>query len=187
MLHYGTTGHGAWDEDICHQSFASSITNAQLRTKLEQLFGGNWDGTGNWRVDIYRTPNDCSQYSGQLWIDIYAYAYDYGGCGPASFVAFANPVYYGTPHQSDAFIYFNECHISGSGASMKSTINHEFGHVLGLKDPFDGNCGPGPTPSIMHQYTTYGCPSGYIETVQSADKTSVVNNVMPLDEPWWVE
>ncbi len=40
---------------------------------------------------------------------------------------------------------------------------------------------------VMHQYTYYGCPAGYIETVQSADISSVVSNVMPIDEPWWVQ
>jgi len=186
MLHYDSAGHGTWDEDICAESYAPTITDSQLSNRLGYLLG-NWDGAGNWRVDIWRTALNCGSYAGQTWIDIYAYAYDYGGCGQSSYVFLYNPVYYGVPHKADADIYFNECNIRYDNSSMRSTINHEFGHVLGLSDPYDGNCGPGPTPSVMHQYTYYGCPSGYIETVQSADISSVVSNVMPIDEPWWVQ
>jgi hypothetical protein len=100
-----------------------------------------------------------------------------------------NPVYYGTPHNADADVDFNECHIRYDSASTRSTINHEFGHVFGLRDPYDGACGPSAaTPSVMHQYPTpYGCPPGYVEWVSSHDIASIINNVMPLDEPWWVE
>jgi hypothetical protein len=72
-------------------------------------------------------------------------------------------------------------HVSAATPSRNSTINHEFGHVLGLLDPpLGGPCGSFPS-SIMHQYSDYGCPAGsYIEWPYTADKNSVVNNVMTL-------
>lgn len=111
---------------------------------------------------------------------------DAGECGGYSCQwAWALPVYQSgqLKHYNQSKVRFKYSHISDGASSMRSTINHESGHMFGLKDPPEG----GPCDiegwwfgsSVMHQYGVYGCPAGYIEYPTMYDKDTIVNGIMP--------
>ena len=186
LHYYSWEDQGTQGEDICAQSYDTSvITTDQFKGYLQVLYNQGWDGTGSGRVDNYFTSYSCESYdlSTASWIDVRASvvadasAY---GCQSSSCVVFAFNIYYGglILHRQGQ-MWIRTDHIQYATPSRTSTINHEFGHVLGLLDPpYGGPCGTFPS-SVMHQYSDYGCPVGsYIEWTYAADMSSVVNNVM---------
>jgi hypothetical protein len=184
-LHYYTWEmSGTMGEDICAQSYdTGAVSTATWLGYLQVLYNQGWDGTGGGRLDNYFTAYSCESYdlSTASWIDVRASlvadasAY---GCQSYSCVNFTFPIYYGGTllHHHQGRLWIRTDHITGSSDSRISTINHEFGHVLGLLDPPIG--GPCGTKNLMHQYTVYGCSSGYILWPTDPEKASVVNNTM---------
>lgn len=194
-LHIATMHNSVDDEDICADSHASNISDSVLRGYLnDALLTGNtpvWDGAGSWKINLWRTSNACDTYGYYPyndWIEVFATAWDLqdlpGFCGGTSCVNFGVPVVVNgiTLHHWQGYMFLYENHISPSGslASRISTINHEFGHIIGLLDPpDDGPCGTFPS-SVMHQYDDYGCPVGtYITYPYNIDLTTVAGTVMP--------
>ena len=177
-LHYSSSGHGSFDEDYCADSYNNTpITDSQLLTIVRNTLvidTPQWDLTANSKVDLWAASDPCFDYADRNWIEI-EFRLDHpskpGWCGGYSCVALVGPL----PSASDidhyqwANVYLVTGHIDGGSGEYHQTINHEFGHVVGLADPSYGDCGP-PT-SIMHTFTAYGC--GYVEFRQSADVSSV--------------
>ena len=77
-------------------------------------------------------------------------------------------------HYDWEVVYFDVHNLDGGSSEYHQTINHEFGHVLGLLDPdYYGDCYW--TPSIMHTFNYYGCP--YREYPYQVDKDSVLGRM----------
>jgi hypothetical protein len=171
----GDNGPGGNDEQYCVQSHDTSVvghTTARnfVRETLVGLdFDKIWDGTGNWKIDLWYTQNPCSSYSGSTRESIeieYHYGHNWnfiptcgGTYGYYNCVEFAQPTYnstYGHYDYTKGKVYL----VFSSGGQLntrgRAFINHETGHIWGLKDPnYSGHC---PTPSIMHGTAVgYGC------------------------------
>lgn len=177
-MHYASDGNGqagGMDEQYCVQSHDTSVVSnsaakAFVRETLTGLeFSKIWDGTGDWKIDLYATANPCSSYSGDTRASIeieYHYGHDWshipmceGDPGYFNCVEFSQRTYdanYGHSDYTKAKVYL----VYSSGGQLntrgRAFINHETGHVFGLKDPdYVGHC---HTPSIMHGTAVgYGC------------------------------
>lgn len=76
-------------------------------------------------------------------------------------------------------VYLKTSHIDGSAFWYHHTINHEFGHTLGLADPSYGDCQNGN--SIMHSGPAYGCDA--IEWPTIHDRGAVSDIAQSIDVP----
>lgn len=185
FIHWNSTGHGALDEDYCVDSHDSGMSDATAKSRVQSTLmsdGSHWDLIGSGKLDLYTASNPCLSYSDRSWIEIEFHVYS----NPSSFCW--NETGISCVHQIDLVggyhyryqnVYLKTSHVDGPASEYHQTINHEFGHVLGLRDPSttDGSdCSPS---SIMHTFAYYGC--GYVEYPTEGDISSVVNNVMPLE------
>ena len=76
----------------------------------------------------------------------------------------------GTRNYTYAFVRFKTSHLNGSVALYHHAVNHETGHILGLKDPnYYGHC----TDSVMHS-KYYGCATDR-QWPSGADRTRATN------------
>ncbi|MDX1430764.1 MAG: hypothetical protein R3282_10770, partial [Rhodothermales bacterium] len=122
--------------------------------------------------------------------EIEIHVMDVGLCGNnISCVDHFHPIGFSTltsegRHQKYANIYLDTQNIDGGSFEYHQTINHEFGHVLGLADPATNGseCNgeqvnpPSSIPvwdSVMHQFSAYGCSGSDVrEFPTSTDKSS---------------
>jgi len=189
-MHIATPGHGGYDEDFCAESFVEGyISDSEFRQFLiNKMYDVGWDGTGNYKIDQWATSGYCEGYWPDMeWIEMRISVVEDASpyyCGSASCVNFAYEVWQQSGAIKDHFqarLWLRRDHMYAlTSPSATATLNHELGPAFGLYDPFDTLCIEFPY-SVMHQfYEPYRCPSGvYILTPYPADKTSVVNNLMP--------
>ncbi len=183
-LHWSSPNHGLWDEDYCAQSYDYSvITTEALQAKLQTLiYNAGWDGIGSGNVDIWPTAYSCESYipnDSDVEVRLSIISSTTSVCGfEVSCVKFAWP-YYVNSQIKDYFqgvVWLKTFHVNPlSSDSATATINHEFGHVLGLLDGGGADCGI----SIMHQLDYCSPQPPYVLWPNQADKDSVVNNMMP--------
>ena len=196
-IHWQSVNHGFYDEDACYDSYTTSITDATFKTYLQDALWatGSWDlPLGNANLDIWTTTYDCANYDLSL-IELKYLVQDSGACGGFSCqTSWAYPVYQNgvLKHWNLSEVIFKTAHLTGTAASRRAVINHESGHMFGLKDPQDPIRNAQGTvttsyceadgwwfgSSVMHQYEVYGCPAGTIQ-YPVYDKETVVNTVMP--------
>lgn len=182
-IHANTTGStsGANDEDYCADSLTSSMSDATAKDIVKRTLvdlSPHWDGTGNYRIDLWVTANPCLSYSDRLWIEIeyrvYANASSYCGSDNVSCTYHYGPVNSGTHSDySSEIVFLDYQNVDGGEGEYRTTINHESGHVFGLLDPVEGNPQPYCQNSIMH-IPYYNC-SYNLPYPSNEDFSSVVN------------
>jgi hypothetical protein len=167
----GSGGPGSQDEQYCIQSQSSAINGYQLGDFIQETltkldFSIIWDGSANWRVDLWRTAKLCNEYDSATrgtieieyqmkdsWAEIPTCYPNY------SCVVFDNGVVDsvdGHTHYKWAYSYLRRDHAGNYDTRARKFINHETGHVLGLADPrYNGDC----PYSVMHNdlYSSMGC------------------------------
>ena len=188
--HWATAGYNITnDEDICSQSYdLPNISSATLDAYTSDWFTGTsvvWDLTGSGaKIDLYKSGYACDDLASQSWIDIEAKAFadpTASGVCTGSNVSCVN---FGDARIIDGiledywqgYVFFKTSHLTGTPASRRKVTNHEFGHIVGLKDPPPTDCTS--TGGVMHHQTYYGCTDG-TEAPLSTDKLSVEQNIMP--------
>lgn len=178
----GTTP-GSQDEEYCVVSFTSSLSASTFAPFLQETLTGLdfsiiWDGTGDWKIDLWRKAKWCNQYTTaeRDTIEIeYRIADSWSECGAGfSCVVSVAPVQ-DSSGQHQHYRWMNSLlktsHVSGLDTRARAFINHESGHLFGLRDPeYNGDC----MHSVMHNflYSQLGCtdPVWY---PTSSDFTSV--------------
>jgi len=165
------TTPGSLDEQYCIQSHTSTISQTQMANFIEETLvkmgtASMWDSTNNWKVDLWRATPACNLIDSTARASIgteYHINTDWTNiplCGTYySCVVHDNPVYDATgghTHYKWMYSYLQAEHVNGYGTRARKFINHETGHVLGLKDP--AGYGTDCQDSVMHN-DLYGCPS----------------------------
>lgn len=188
--HYATAGSTAAgrDEQYCVESHAdSALSDAAARAMVADTLNNQpadqrWDGLGDWRIDLWPTAQRCDAYSDSTLATIEVRVRFNTSwpatCGTLSDGTAASCVrHYEQMENADfghwdsrrATVYMVIGHHTG-------VLNHEFGHVFGLRDPVDGNCEP---PSLMHSSAVgYGCGNWLNPWPSPADRqtvTSIIN------------
>jgi hypothetical protein len=179
-----STTPGDQDEQYCVQSHTASIDGTRMFNFIEETLakmgsGYIWDGTAGWRVDLWRTSKFCNGYDTATRGTIeYEYHvkddwWEVSLCqGAYSCVVFDNGVFDGYhTHYKWGYSYLQTEHVWDYNNRTRKFINHETGHILGLKDPdYYGHC----MNSVMHNdlYASMGCtdPTWY---PTANDKNSV--------------
>lgn len=211
--HQDSPGHGSTDEDLCVDDLGGSVGDASLFSMVYDTLLGvspKWDmmNATDTRVDIWpvnpSSVGPCgSLYLPQIEIRVYAdHPNEPSWCGTSSCVDFDGAIPSVNPrHHQYSIVYFVGAHVpSWNVAEYRRNINHEFGHVWGLKDPdytnqFYGGCFSSWGVyyySVMHQYlydpanNYYGyCNSSggysvpYISYPQGADYENVIAFQLP--------
>lgn len=185
LLHWSTGDgnlQGANDEDYCVDSQTGSMSadTAGVRVRDTLVVGSpHWDGTGNWRMDLWKAPSRCTAYTDRNWIELeYRVADNWSGtCGGGyaqySCVSHYTPIYtsqYNHYHYTWDNSFLVVTHMDGDYTEYRELINHESGHLFGL---LDGNGSSDCPGSLMHN-RWYGCsnwPNWYPST---GDFNSVV-------------
>ncbi|WP_232293541.1 hypothetical protein [Stigmatella aurantiaca] len=164
------TSPGSQDEEYCILSHTAAVNATQMANLIEETLvklsdSQIWDGTGEWRVDLWRAKKFCNEFdsASRAAIEIeYQIANSWASqCGGDiySCVVQDNPVVdpvNGHTHFKWVYSYLKAEHISGNLTRARKFINHETGHILGLKDPdYSGHC----MNSVMHNdlYSSLGC------------------------------
>lgn len=176
-----STGPGDQDEQYCAMSHTSTVSSAWLADNVKDTLtnypGYMWDGAANWRVDLWRTSKFCNEYDSTSRADIEVEYYikedwpEVSLCGSYySCVVADNPVWDGYhTHYKWMYVRFQKEHVYNTTLDRKRKfINHETGHVLGLRDPSGTDCS---VVSVMHN-DLYGC-SYSVWYPTSADLASV--------------
>ncbi|SEL75114.1 hypothetical protein SAMN05444354_10899 [Stigmatella aurantiaca] len=165
-----STTPGPQDEQYCILPLTAAVNATQIANLIEETLakmgaGQMWDGTGAWRVDLWRAAKFCNQYDSATRATIgieYQIADSWASvCGGDlySCVVQSNPVVdpvNGHTHFKWMYSHLKAQHLSTDVTRARKFINHETGHVLGLKDPSGPNdC----SHSVMHNdlYSNYGC------------------------------
>jgi hypothetical protein len=138
----------------------------------------DWDGLAGNKIYFVPVSQPCNQASCRACINI-EYWVRSTGCNGVSCQWFTS--YYNSHDGANDYLYayvrFKTSHISGSTALYRHVINHETGHILGLKDPnYTGHC----MTSVMHSIY-YGCSSN-LQWPSSGDRskvTNIANKVVP--------
>jgi hypothetical protein len=176
-----STSPGSEDEQYCIQSHTATIDGTRMANFIEETLAKLstiWDGTASWRVDLWRTAKFCNQYDSTTRATIgieYHIKDDWWEislCGGYySCVVGDNPVWDsvgGHTHYKWMYSYLQTEHVWDYNSRTRKFINHETGHILGLKDPdYSGHC----MDSVMHN-DLYNCPST-VWYPTSGDKSSV--------------
>lgn len=187
-VHFASAGYGEEDEQFCIESHDTSrVSHAAGATFVNDVLVGysasqNWDGLGDWRIDLRKALKNCTAYDSatRATIEIevhYAANWNHicgGDWGYYNCVVRDKPVWnstYGHYDSQWAYVYL----VFSSGGQLndrgRAFINHEFGHVFGLTDA--GDCSP---PSLMHSTRVgYGCGNWTASYPSPADYQSVVN------------
>lgn len=202
--HWDSAGHGTLDEDFCADDLSGSIGDANLYNMVYDTFisqSPRWDrmNGSDYRVDLWGIDVNSVGPCGAIdlsTVELQVRASDPGSwCGSStSCVDFAVPVPTVSPrHFQQGIMYMAGAHVPLSNPSeYRRNINHEAGHIWGLKDPdfvnqYSGGCfaswGVGYY-SVMHQYSVYCNTSGgysipYIVQPQGADYENVIAFQLP--------
>lgn len=180
------TTPGSLDEDYCVSSHTSAVSTTALGNFIENVLtkrtGQMWDGAAGWNVDLWRTAKKCEDYPSAERAAIgteYHVADAWPNvplCGNTTYscTVLSKPTIDSTgkhQHYEWAVIHFQARHVSALDERARSFINHETGHVLGLRDPasFGGDC----EESVMHN-GLYGCTAfNYVTYPTARDLASV--------------
>ncbi len=161
-LHIGTM-HNWAHEDFCAWVRDGSIAHSTVVNQLRQTLyldnpAEDWDGLAADRVYFMPYSGSCPNLANRNDIQIEYWVVN-GGCGPPDYrscVALYDPYWNGAMGHTDYFwasVTFNTYRLTSGRAMYHHIINHETGHVLGLKDPdYYGQC----VDSVMHS-AYYGC------------------------------
>lgn len=199
-IHYTTTGgQGVNDEDYCVQSFTTRMTFATALARVKRTLtelSPRWDGTGNYRIDLYAKGSQCSDYgtvnetTRTEYIPGIEYQYrvrnnnaDISACG-------ADNVSCVTHHPAvkesgaahghfEAEISFLDVDniLSNTESVWQAHINHETGHIIGLRDPGSHETTKTCTASIMH-IPWYCGVQGYTNSYPSTGDFNSVVHIM---------
>ncbi len=160
---HSSTDSEYWCADVTNTSRVTLTTaNDTLWTVLNDSTG--WDQLSDkvWFVGSYSESGSCSEFSSSYLATrvfryiVYNWPEDFSGGSTQQIscstncVTRSNPTYVNNHNHYDYGV-MNLKHTAISTTSTH-TINHETGHILGLKDG-DGTCTP---VSIMHS-VAYGC------------------------------
>ncbi|WP_240359221.1 hypothetical protein [Pyxidicoccus trucidator] len=191
----GGSGPGSLDEEYCIMSETSAMPASTIAPFIQETlaalsFDTIWDGSADWRVDLWRTQKYCNEYStadrNRIEIEYRVRETWASVCGGDIYacVTSVSPVTDSSgAHQH--YKYMN-VHLKreqmaalGSTTRARKFINHETGHVLGLRDPeYYGHC----MHSVMHNnlYSSLGCtdpvwhptPSDFASVRSIANRTN---------------
>jgi hypothetical protein len=179
------TTPGSLDEEYCVQSHTTQLATTAFADFIEQQLakrpGKHWDGAGDWRVDLWRKPKRCDEYTlaerAEIEIE-YRVADAWPSvplCGNTQYscTVLSKPMIDPTgdhQHYQWAVVHFQTRHVKALDERARSFVNHETGHVLGLADPrFAGDC----VESVMHN-ALYGCTQfAYVTYPTTRDLASV--------------
>ncbi len=178
-IHTASDGHGSEDEDYCYQSEITEATNAwwgdKVRMALLTSPDGDpnkyWDGTGNYRIDLWKTAYPCYSYADRSWIELEYYLVYSGpsACGGSTCVIndqYVNQTNGNHAHAKRSRGWFRWATIGyGNDTEIRRAVNHESGHMFGLLDPGDGESPATCQSSVMHNqyyscWYSYWWPSG---------------------------
>ncbi|HYO51654.1 hypothetical protein [Archangium sp.] len=183
-----STSPGGQDEQYCAMSHTSAVSSTWLGDNVQDTLinypGNMWDGAANWRVDLWRTQKACNEYDsatrGTIEIEYYVKEdwWDVELCqGYYSCVVADNGVWDsvgGHTHYKWMYVRYQLEHIYNTTAERKRKfINHETGHVLGLRDPAGQGTDCAVT-SVMHN-DLYGC--GYSVWYPTSSDLAAVTRV----------
>lgn len=186
-MHSWTAYEGINDEHFCvevisgttHSSALASVNRALFSTGIPRWdLATKSDGTTNTRIDIYGKPNRCSSYSSAVrnTIDFEFHVRTSNAGIPAcgsddiSCVVHDLPVRAPSGSHSDyewAYVYMDSDHLDSN-----QLLNHEVGHVFGLRDG-GPNLGTGCTPPSLMHLPYYGCPQNNFSKPTDYDISSV--------------
>ncbi|MFP2962502.1 hypothetical protein ACLEPN_33195 [Myxococcus sp. 1LA] len=166
----GGSGPGSQDEEYCVMSSTTALPAATIAPFIEQTlaklaFNVIWDGAADWRVDLWRAAKFCNQYTtaerNRIELEFRVAESWAALCGGEQYacVTAVNPVT-DSSGRHQHYMYMN-AHLkreqmAAMGERARKFINHETGHLVGLRDPsFYGDC----MHSVMHNnlYSTLGC------------------------------
>jgi hypothetical protein len=180
------TTPGSQDERYCVQSWTGAVSTSALATFIEDVLtkrtGKMWDGAADWKVDLWRVPQRCSDIpqAERATIPLEYHVADAWPnvplCGNTTYscTVLSKPTM--DPlgkhqHYDWAVVYFQARHVSALDERARNFINHETGHMLGLADPagFGTDC----RESVMHN-ALYGCNQfAYVTYPTALDLASV--------------
>lgn len=188
----GGSGPGTLDELYCVMSETSAMPVSTIGPFIQQTLtqlavDKIWDGSADWRVDLWRAQKACNEYTtterNNIGIEYRIRETWAATCGGDIYacVTAANPVTDASGrHQHykwmNAHLKREQMAALGSTDRARKFINHETGHLLGLRDP----SGPGDCMhSVMHNnlYSNYGCtdPVWHPTTSDFASVRSIAN------------
>jgi|GEM_PF-1810779 len=199
--HSASTGHGQWDEDFCVDDLTGATGDATAYAMVYDAVLSQWPrwdlmSGSEFRVDIYGIDVSSTGPCGSINITDAEIRYwiNSSACSPRSCALHAGPNPAFSPKHYDFFnVHLLAGHTPpGNPTEYRKNINHETGHVWGLKDPdytnqFYNGCfsswGVGYY-SVMHQYGDYCNTSGgyAVPTVvapQGADFENVIAFQLP--------
>jgi hypothetical protein len=161
--HISTVHSNVYHEDFCVQVYSGhhghqTVLDAFRNTYFYDNYPASWDGLSSNRIyfDPYYQP--CDSYSQDIrnQIEIFNYV-QIGGNGGTAYTELLG-YYYEAGHESREYarVWYKPEHFDHDWL-RRHVINHETGHVLGLKDPdYYGHC-MGDV-SVMHStFRDYGC------------------------------
>ena len=171
------TMHSGENEDYCVWIQDGSMNHNTAVSRIRAtLYVDNpsqdWDGLASNKVYFITLWGSCPTLSYRSTIPIEYWVRSNGCGGGVSCQWFTN---YRSDHGGHndytyAYVRFKTSHLNGSVALYHHAVNHETGHILGLKDPnYYGHC----VDSVMHS-KYYGCDADR-QWPSGADRTRVTN------------
>lgn len=174
--------HESTNEEFCVWVEDSSIAHDTVLSRVRgTLYLDNpsedWDGLTNNKVYFIPYFRPCPDLSFRSDIEVEYWARS-SGCDGLSCSWKEQPAYNPNTVHTDyrwAYVRFKTSHLTSGTFWYHHTINHETGHVLGLKDPdWWGQC----ADSVMHS-GVYGCTDREWPSWSDRDKvTRIAENLV---------